>query len=322
MSSETATVVLPPSHETVQTEADPPYLLRGVSASPAQRWHAWLILLLPTVAVAVAAGLAVGGHLRPWQPLLALGLYLLTILAITVSFHRQLSHRAFKAGPVLTGLFAIIGSMAAQGPPIYWVSNHRRHHRYVDRDGDPHSPGNDAGRPLQGLAGFWHAHAGWTFGHRLSNSIHLCPDLLQNRTLTWVNRHYFKWVALGLIVPTLLGYAIEGSLAGAGFGLLWGGGVRLFITYHLTNAINSVTHLWGYRNYDTRDSSRNSLWLGLLTLGEGWHNNHHADPAAARFGRRWWEIDLGWLLIALLGRLGLARDIRRPGRGVVKADEL
>lgn len=320
MSTETSTALIEPAESIAPT--DRPYLLRGVSASPAQRWHAWLILVLPAIAVVAAAAFSVAGQTRIWHVAFALAFYLLTILGITVSFHRQLSHRAFKAGPGLTALLAILASMAAQGPPIYWVSNHRRHHRYVDRDGDPHSPGNDAGRPLKGGAGFWHAHAGWTFGHKLSNSIHLCPDLLQNRALTWVNRHYFKWVALGLVLPALAGWLIEGGLAGAGFGLLWGGGVRLFITYHLTNSINSVTHLWGYRNYDTRDSSRNSLWLGFLTLGEGWHNNHHADPASARFGRRWWELDVGGLFIALLGRLGLARDIRKPGRGVMRADEI
>lgn len=274
----------------------------------AQRLHALLIVALPTAAVVAAL---VYGQVRPWHVALLLGGYFLTILAITVGYHRLLTHRAFKTTRPIKAALTILACMAAQGPPIYWVSNHRRHHRYVDRDGDPHSPRTHQGRALGRWRGFWHAHAGWTFGHELSSSLQYCPDLLKDETVRWVGRHYFAWLALGLLLPALIGLAIEGTLAGAFEGLLWGGLLRLFVTNQLTNGINSAAHLWGYQRYDTGDSSRNNWFLGLFALGEGWHNNHHADGSAAYFSRAWYELDIGGAFVLLLERLGLAEQVRR-----------
>lgn len=273
----------------------------------AQKLHASLIVVLPVAAV---AWVIVQGQVRAWQLILLAAGYFLTTLAITVGYHRLLTHRAFKTTRPIKAALTILACMAAQGPPVYWVSNHRRHHRYVDRDGDPHSPVTDAGRPLDRWTGFWHAHLGWTFRHELSSSLQYCPDLLKDETVRWVGRHYFKWLALGLLLPGLVGLAIEGTLAGAAQGVIWGGLVRMFVTNQLTNGINSAAHMWGYQRFDTGDSSRNNWFLGIFTLGEGWHNNHHADGSAAYFSRAWYEIDIGGLFVLALAKLGLADHLR------------
>jgi stearoyl-CoA desaturase (delta-9 desaturase) len=277
-----------------------------------QRLHASMIVLLPAIALAGAAWALAAHAVQAWHLAVLAGMSLLTILAITVGFHRLLTHRAFKTGPVLRAILTIAGCMAAQGPPLYWVGNHRLHHRYVERDGDPHSPWTDKGRALSGWNGFWHAHVGWTLGHDLVNSIDYCPDLLQDRVVRWVGRHYFMWVLLGLLLPGAVGWALEGTLGAVAAGCFWGGPVRLFFTYHLTNANNSAAHIWGYQRYPTGDSSRNNWFLGIFTLGEGWHNNHHADASAAVFSRAWYEIDIGGAVILMLAWCRLAHEVRRP----------
>jgi stearoyl-CoA desaturase (delta-9 desaturase) len=286
-------------------------LLPSSGGRLAHRAHAGLIVVLPALAVPFMVWAVAFGNARGWHFALLVFMYLVTILAITVGFHRLLTHRAFQTGSAVKLALTILGCMAAQGPPIYWVSNHRRHHRYVDRAGDPHSPIRDDERMLGAWSGFWHSHIGWTFRHDLVNSLHYCPDLLQDKIVRWVGRHYFKWVVLGLVLPGLAGWAIEGSLQGFLEGVLWGGLLRLFVTYHLTNGINSAAHMWGYQRYATGDSSRNNWFLGLFALGEGWHNNHHADGSNAVFSRAWYEIDVGGAFILLLERLRLARNVRR-----------
>lgn len=273
----------------------------------AQKLHAGLIVVLPVAAV---VWVFVHGEVRAWQIALLVAGYFLTTLAITVGYHRMLTHRAFKTSRPVKAMLTILACMAAQGPPIYWVSNHRRHHRYVDRDGDPHSPMIHNGESMSRWTGFWHAHLGWTFGHELSNSLQYCPDLLKDETVRWVGRHYFKWLLLGLVLPGLVGLAIEGSLSGALQGVVWGGLVRMFVTNQLTNGINSAAHMWGYQRFDTGDSSRNNWFLGIFTLGEGWHNNHHADGSAAYFSRAWYEIDIGGAFILLLAKLRLVDSVR------------
>jgi stearoyl-CoA desaturase (Delta-9 desaturase) len=285
---------------------------QGLRIVALQGLHAGLILVLPTVAVVVAAWQVAHGTVRPWMPVLAVALYCATMLGITVGFHRLLAHRTFSTGPAIAAALVIFGSMAAQGAPIYWVSNHRRHHRHADETGDPHSPHRDRKGSLKGWRGFLHAHVGWMFTHELTSSVEYSRDLLQNRLIGGINRRYWTWVALGVLLPIGIGFAGAGTGAGALDGLLWGAGVRLFLSYHLTSSINSVTHLIGYRTYATAEQSRNNLWLGIPTLGEAWHNNHHAFPASARFGVEWWEIDIGWGFIRLLQWAGLASGIRQP----------
>lgn len=286
-------------------------LLPSSGGRLAHRMHAGLIVLLPMLAALFVVWSIVSGEVQVWHVAMLAFMSFLTILAITVGFHRLLTHRAFQTGRMMKSALTILGCMAAQGPPIYWVSNHRLHHRYVDKAGDPHSPVQDKDKALGKWEGFWHAHVGWTFRHDLVNSLHYCPDLLQDKVVRWVGRHYFKWIIAGIVLPGFAGLAIEGSLRGLIEGVLWGGFFRLFVTYHLTNGINSAAHMWGYQRYKTDDSSRNNWFLGIFTLGEGWHNNHHADGTAAVFSRAWYEIDIGGAFILLLERLGLARNVRR-----------
>lgn len=287
-------------------------VLEKTGGGAAQIAHAVAILVLPSIAAAVAAWEVATGSAQLWQPLLAVLLYVPSMTGITVGFHRLLAHRAFQANPAACAALVILGCTAAQGPPLYWVSNHRRHHQFGDAEGDPHSPHRRDRTALGGWAGFWHAHVGWTFTHALTNPNYFCKDLLRDRRIAWLNRRYYAWVLLGLAVPCAIGALIEGSARGALNGLLWGGGVRLFISYHLTNSINSVTHLFGYRSFETPECSVNNLLLGVPTLGEAWHNNHHAFPSSAIFGIAWWELDLGGAVVSALERLGLAANVRRP----------
>lgn len=284
----------------------------AVSGGRRQKLHAALILILPIVAVLIGATHIHQGLFQAWFVWLALLMYGFVLAGITVGFHRMLAHRAFDAHPAVRAILAILGSMALQGPVTYWVANHRRHHSFVDRAGDPHSPHCDESESLLGWRGFWHAHVGWTFDHKLTNASVFCRDLLQDRSIRWINETYYFWGVAGLVLPSIFGFIIGGRPEDAWFGLVWGGGIRLFFSYQFTNAINSVTHLSGYRNYDTRDQSKNNMWLSLPTFGEGWHNNHHANPRSAIFRHKWWEVDIGAGVINLLEGLGLAWNVVRP----------
>jgi stearoyl-CoA desaturase (delta-9 desaturase) len=305
-----------------------PASLRGSGGKLAHKAHAALTVVLPTAAVFYAIWMTFMQAVQTWQVYLLLSCYFITTLAITVGFHRMLTHRAFEAAASVKIALSIVACMAAQGPPIYWVSNHRCHHRYADRDGDPHSPLVSGGLSMGAWSGFWHAHVGWTFGHDLSNSMEFSPDLLKDAVVRWVGRHYFLWVIFGLLLPGLVGFAIESSWAGFAQGIVWGGLARMFLTNQFTNGINSAAHMWGYQRYDTGDGSRNNWFLGIFTLGEGWHNNHHANWGSAIFSRAWYEIDIGGMFVLLLEQLGLARNVRRAGRnssrrhaGTEKADD-
>lgn len=288
----------------------------NVSGGKAQKTHAGLILVLPFLAALAAAYQASAGNVRTWHVALAIVLYCLMHLGITVGFHRLFAHKAFQTTGPMRALLAILGSMSAQGPVIYWVANHRRHHSFADAAGDVHSP-HFGEAPLHGWRGFFHAHIGWTFTHRLTNSTAFCKDLLRDAHVRRISQTYYYWVLLGMAIPGAVGWAIEGTLTGVLNGLLWGVGVRLFLSYHLTNSINSVTHLFGYRRFATREQSRNNAWLGMLTLGEAWHNNHHAHPRSAIFGHVWWETDIGGMFIRILERLGIAWDVTRPDPGIL-----
>ncbi len=287
------------------------YVLRHRGGA-AQIVHAGGIVVLPALAILIAGWQVWNGSVRPSQLSLAVFLYVATMIGITVGFHRLLAHRAFQAHEAVCAILIILGSMAAQGPPIYWVSNHRRHHQFGDTVGDPHSPHCRDDRKLGRWAGFWHAHIGWTLTHELTNSAHFCKDLLRNRLVGWINRRYYIWVLLGLLIPTIAGGLMGDPMDGALNGLLWGGGVRIFFSYHLTNSINSVTHMNGYRSFNTPDRSCNNLLLSLPTMGEAWHNNHHAFPGSAIFGLSRWEIDIGGMVVCCLEALGLIKNVRRP----------
>jgi stearoyl-CoA desaturase (delta-9 desaturase) len=272
-----------------------------------------VVTTVPFGLLGVAAWLAWGGALR-WPDLVALAVtYLLCGLGITVGFHRLFTHRSFKTSPAMRALFAALGSAAIEGPVIEWVANHRKHHRYSDRPGDPHSPHVGHATGWRGaLGGLFHAHVGWILGgEELADESHYAKDLLEDPVVRFIDRTFVVWVLAGLALPFGIGLALTGSLDGALTALLWGGAVRIFFLHHATFSINSLCHVFGRRRFATSDESRNLLWLALPTLGEAWHNNHHAFPTSARHGLRWWQLDPSGWLIAVLERLGVVWDVIR-----------
>jgi stearoyl-CoA desaturase (delta-9 desaturase) len=289
--------------------------LNGAKFRSAQQAHVAFMTIVPLLATVAAVVLAAREGLGRLELALLFATYSLTMIGITAGYHRLLSHRAFDGPSWVRVLFAVLGSTAGQGPPLYWVANHRRHHQYSDKPGDPHSPKCDGNKPLTGLRGLWHAHIGWSIDHELSDVLHYCKDIFRDRQIRLVNRLYYVIMLTGLAVPTAIGAVVTHNLHGALLGLLWGGFVRLFLTFHATNCINSITHTFGGRAFDTREDSRNTLWLVIPTFGEAWHNNHHAFPRSAFFGHGLAQIDLGAWVIAVLERVGLVRDVKRPTLG-------
>jgi len=267
-------------------------------------------MTVPLALLGYAAYRAWGGALR-WTDLVVLAIvYALTGLGVTVGFHRLFTHRSFKTGPVLRFVLGALGSAAIEGPLIEWVSNHRKHHQHSDEPGDPHSPHQHGRGPIGAVRGLAHAHVGWILGgDALATPERYAKDLLDDPVARTVDRLFVLWVLAGLAVPFALGAALTGTLAGALTALLWGGAVRIFLLHHATFSINSLCHFFGRRPYRTGDESRNLAWLALPTLGEAWHNNHHAFPAAARHGQTRWQLDPSWWTIRTLARLGLAWDV-------------
>jgi stearoyl-CoA desaturase (delta-9 desaturase) len=206
-----------------------------------------------------------------------------------------------------------------QGPLFYWVARHRLHHHHSDQEGDPHSPHHHGSGLRGGLRGFWHAHLGWLFQADAPNLYFYVKDLHQSRLLHWVNFLFPFCAILGLLIPALLGWLMLGGWTGALLGLVWGGLVRICLSHHVTWSVNSVCHLWGTRPFPTRDQSRNNCLVGILAMGEGWHNNHHAFPTSARHGLRWWQFDMCYVFIRILVLLGLAWNMKLPPTRMVAA---
>jgi stearoyl-CoA desaturase (delta-9 desaturase) len=237
-------------------------------------------------------------------------MYTLAGFGVTIGYHRLLTHRAFETPRPMRLLLAVLGSAAAQGMAIKWVATHRRHHQVSDRDGDPHSPHLHGQHGLNFLRGLWHAHVGWCFGTDAAGLARSVPDLLADKAMMLIDRLYFLWVGLGLLLPAVaLGLWFH-SWNGFLSGLIWGGIVRVFLMQHVTWSINSVCHVWGGREFHTSDHSTNNFPIAILSLGEGWHNNHHAFPTSARHGLRWWQLDATYGVIRLLQWLGLAWNVR------------
>ncbi|MDZ8030428.1 acyl-CoA desaturase [Nostoc sp. DedSLP04] len=257
-----------------------------------------------------------------WKIGLLLFMLILTGIGITVGFHRYFAHKTFKSIPVIGIILAILGSMAGQGSVISWVSVHRCHHQYSDRPGDPHSPhlhGEGIGGRLKGL---WYAHLGWLLDGELPNSLVFAKDLLQDPIYQKINRLYGIWIILGLILPAILGGIITWSWLGFLQGFIWGGMLRLFFSFNSGYIINSIGHVYGKRLFKNIDQSKNNIWLAILTLGEGWHNNHHAFPNSAKFGLKWWQIDPGYWVIFTLQAIGLAWDVKHPSLEAIEFKKL
>ncbi len=292
--------------------------LRGITiTAPRALFWQRIGMLVATVLPLVGVTLAIVG-LWGWgigavDVALLVGFYTFTGLGITVGFHRLFTHQSFKAPPVVRAVLAVAGSMAIQGSVIDWVATHRRHHAYSDRLGDPHSPHVDAAGGTVGLLrGLWYAHVGWLFSPDATVQKAWAPDLLRDPVVARISRAFPALVVASFFAPAILGGLITMSIGGALTGFLWGGLVRIFLLHHVTWSINSICHVFGTRPFESHDEARNNAVMALLGFGEGWHNAHHAFPASARHGLRWWEFDSSWIVIRTLSLIGLARDIKLP----------
>jgi stearoyl-CoA desaturase (Delta-9 desaturase) len=243
---------------------------------------------------------------------LAVALYAVVGHAVTIGFHRLLAHRSFEANRPLKLALCVAGSFSFQGGVISWVAQHRRHHSYTERAGDPHSPheyGTGWGAQLRGL---WHAHMGWFFEHQPNHERRFAADLLDDRDLVVINALFPLWCVLSLALPFALGWAIGGGFAAGLTALLWAGVVRICLLQHVTWSVNSICHTFGKRPFRTRDHSTNFAPLAFVTMGESWHNAHHAFPQSARHGVDAGQFDSSAALIRLFERVGFARNARWP----------
>jgi stearoyl-CoA desaturase (Delta-9 desaturase) len=303
------------------TAADVPAAADGPTAADVQpvnfetlaRLLTGLITVGPMVALGVVAWQLWDGLLHGSDLAVFAIMYLLTGLGVTIGLHRLFTHRSFKTSPALRFVFAVLGSAAIEGPVISWVADHRKHHAFSDREGDPHSPHVDHGAGVVGaLRGLAHAHVGWLFIHTArGHRQRYAPDLIADPVVSFVDSTFFVWAIGGLIMAFGLGYLIGGTLTAALTGLLWGGAVRMLVLHHVTYSINSLCHFFGRRSFETGDHSRNLAWLAPFSLGEAWHNNHHAFPTSASHGFGWRQLDLSALVIHAMARLGLCWDVVR-----------
>lgn len=245
----------------------------------------------------------------------ALGIFLLFFflvgMGLTIGYHRHFTHRGFKSSSAFRALLAILGSMAGQGPVVFWTSLHRMHHELADKPGDPHSPNLHGDGALNRVRGLLHAYIGWTFKHEVPNANFYARDLLGDAPIMWVNKRYYQWIALGWALPAALGGALTGTWYGALEGFLWGGLIRMFALHNMIWWITSFAHVVGTRDFVARDLSTNNLWMAIPTLGESWHNNHHAFPRAAILSLRWWQIDISGGVVCVLEKLGVVWDVQR-----------
>lgn len=278
------------------------------------RVSAFLAIVLPFLGVAAAVLLVWGWGFHGLDLGLLVGMYLLSAIGITVGFHRLFVHRSFETFTWVKFLLAAVGSMAVVGSLLTWVAQHRRHHQFSDTPDDPHTPHHHGRGVLAVLRGFYFAHIGWFFTADAPGLDHYAKDLRASRAMRVASALFPVWIALGLLIPAVLGGVISGTWAGVWTGLLWGGLVRVFLVHHVTWSVNSAGHLWGGRPYRSDDESRDNYWLGVLAMGEGWHNTHHAFPTSARHGLRWWQPDTSYYLIRLMALVGLAWNVKLPSR--------
>jgi stearoyl-CoA desaturase (delta-9 desaturase) len=283
----------------------------------AKRAVALVTIGVPAFGFGIAVYLAVTGRATVLDYTLFLVFYAIQMFGITIGFHRYLAHKSFKTSRFFEGVLMISGSMALEGPLLFWVATHRRHHRFADEPGDPHSP-NLSGKSLgDKLKGLWYSHIPWMFSDHESRASVFAPDVLRDRRLYSYNRLYPVWASASLLVPAALGFVIDGTLAAACSGFMFGGLARVFLANQATWCVGSISHMIGSRPFANRDDSANNWPVAFLTFGEGLQNNHHAFPSAYRHAMRWWEPDLSGWVIALLAKAGIVWDLRMPDRQMI-----
>ncbi|GAA2362137.1 acyl-CoA desaturase [Saccharopolyspora halophila] len=296
----------------METEITGPKPMLAGRRGPGPQVAVYVFILGPFLALLAAVPLSWGWGLRWWDAALAAGLFVLTILSVTVGYHRYFTHGAFRAKRWMRITLAVAASMAVQGPIMHWVADHRRHHAFSDREGDPHSPWAFGTTPAALARGFWHAHMGWVFERDLTNQQRFAPDLLADRDIRLVHRLFGPLTLLTFVLPALMGWAITGTAWGAFTAFFWAGLVRVAFAHHVTWSVNSICHLVGERPFRSRDKAANFWPLAILSMGESWHNLHHADPTCARHGVKPGQIDISARTIWLFEKLGWVYNVRWP----------
>ncbi|MGQ0824643.1 MAG: acyl-CoA desaturase [Actinomycetota bacterium] len=271
-----------------------------------------LLVIGPGIALGIAIPLLWGNVVTLRDILLAIVFYLVTGHGIAIGYHRLFSHSSFTPTRPLKIALAAMGSMALEGSLIGWVANHRRHHRFSDRPGDPHSPHRYGSGVRAQLRGFVHAHVAWLFVAEPTSAEHYARDLLRDRDLVVISRLFPVFATFSLAAPFGLGWLLAGEFAGAVTALVWAGIVRVTLLHHVTWSINSICHVFGPRPFVTRDRSTNFAPLAVLSFGESWHNFHHAQPSSARHGVLRHQLDSSARLIRLFEQAGWATKVRWP----------
>ena len=295
--------------------------LPGSTSSRTSRWLLGFQRLLTTVIVAgpfltlcfVVTRISDTG-VALWSVLLAGVLYFVVGYGVTVGFHRLFTHKSFQATRPLKIALAALGSMSFQGSIIGWVADHRRHHQFTDSPGDPHSPAQGNTARFGRFAGLWHAHIGWFFRHESTSRQQYASDLLADPDLVLIDRLFLPFCVVTLAGPFAIGYALSGTFVGGIAMFVWAGVLRVGLFHQITWATNSVCHRFGRRPFRTADESTNFAPLAMLSLGESWHNAHHAFPASARHGVDRLQLDTSAWMIRLFERFGWATRVRWPDR--------
>ncbi len=276
-----------------------------------------IFLVVPFAALVAGVPLAWGWGMSWHDVVIAVVFYAVSGLGVTVGFHRLLTHKSFSARRPVRVALAIAGSMALEASPTQWVADHRRHHRFSDKEGDPHSPWR-YGDGFRSLAkGFFYSHVGWLYDWEKTDELKYAPDLVSDPDIDFVSRRFAYWVGLSLALPPLVGGLWGWSWQAAFTAFIWGSLVRILLLHHVTFAINSVCHITGRRPFRTKDRSQNVWWLALLSFGESWHNFHHAEPTSARHGVRLLEVDTSAMLIKVMEKLRWVSDVRWPDQAII-----
>lgn len=272
----------------------------------------WAFVTIPFAALLVTIPVLWGSGASWIDMILLVSFFTIATAGVGTGFHRHFTHGSFKAKRWVRIALAVTGSLAVEGGIIQWVADHRRHHAFSDREGDPHSPWR-YGESLRGLVkGLFYAHTGWLFHRELSNRARFAPDLVADKDIAKVDKLFPVLVALSVVSPAIIGGLVTWSWQGALTAFFWGGLVRIGLVHHVTWSINSICHVFGERPFKSRDKASNFWPLAILSFGESWHNSHHADPTCARHGVERGQIDLNARLIWVFEKLGWAWDVRWP----------
>ncbi|MFL0804901.1 MAG: acyl-CoA desaturase [Agarilytica sp.] len=272
------------------------------------------VLFIPLIGSIEAARLIYAFPIPNWAWVLFAVMYFVHMFGVTAGLHRLASHNGYETSRFMKALLTIMGSTAAQGPLLYWVATHRRHHIYSDSDGDPHSPNLHKNKWI----GLWYSHMPWMLSKHVSAWNHYANDILRDRVYFYVHRTYLLWVFLGLAIPAVIGGLLGRDLQSAWIGFIFGGLARMFFANQSAWMVGSISHRYGSRRFKTNDQSKNNWLVGILAFGEGLQNNHHAFPINYRHSIYWYEPDLtGWVL-AIMGKLGLVWGLKFPTKNRIE----